>query len=172
MITRSKSGIFKPRVLIPEIEPSTITLALQDSKWFNAMKEEYLALTRNQTWDLVPLPPHRKAIGSKWIFKLKYKPYGTISKHKARLVARGFSQQEGLDYTEMFSPVIKPVNIRIILSIALTKGWPIRQIDVNNAFLNGSLKEDIYIYIYIYMKQPGGFNIQHPTLVCRLKKAI
>nr|KYP47250.1 hypothetical protein KK1_031122 [Cajanus cajan] len=146
MITRSKSGIFKPRVLIVETEPSTVTLALQDLKWFNAMKEEYLALTRNQTWDLVPLPPHRKAIGSKWIFKLKYKPDGTISQHKARLVARGFSQQEGLDYTETFSLVIKPVTIRIILSIALTKGWPIRQIDVNNAFLNGTLKEDIYIY--------------------------
>nr|KYP38945.1 hypothetical protein KK1_039777 [Cajanus cajan] len=78
MITRSKSGIFKPRVLIAETEPSTITLALQDSKWFNALKEEYLALTRNQTWDLVPLPPHRKAIGSKWTFKLKYKLDETI----------------------------------------------------------------------------------------------
>nr|KYP60411.1 hypothetical protein KK1_022816 [Cajanus cajan] len=109
MIIRSKSGIFKPTVFIVETEPSTVALAIQDPKWFNAMKEKYLALTRNQTWDLVPLPPHRKAIGSKWIFKLKYKPEGTISKHKARLVARGFSQQKGLDYTEIFSPVIKPV---------------------------------------------------------------
>lgn len=84
------------------------------------MQEEYNALMRNGTWTLVELPQGRKAIGSKWVFRLKENPDRSINKSKARLVAKGFNQQEGLDFNETFSPVVKPVTIRLILTLALT----------------------------------------------------
>lgn len=115
---------------------------------------------------MVALPPHRKAIGCKWVFRVKENPDGSINKHKARLVANGFHQQPGFDYTETFSPVVKPTTIRIILTLALSNGWPLQQLDVNNAFLNGDLDEEVY------MEQPPGFISQDSSLVCRLHKAL
>nr|KYP45413.1 hypothetical protein KK1_033046 [Cajanus cajan] len=95
MTTRAKVGIFKPRVLLATSEPTTTTQVLATQHWKQAMHDEYNALMKNYTWDLVSLPPGRKAITCKWIFKNKYKPDGSILKHKARLVARGFNQQQG-----------------------------------------------------------------------------
>nr|KYP66596.1 Retrovirus-related Pol polyprotein from transposon TNT 1-94 [Cajanus cajan] len=166
MVTRGKVGIFKPKAMVAEMEPTTVREAFQSPQWVQAMHEELNALVKNQTWDLVPLPPHRKPVGSKWIFRLKHNPDGSISKYKARVVARGYTQQHGLDYQETFSPVVKHVTIRVILSIALSKGWSIRQVDINNAFLNGTLQE------VVYMKPPEGFHTSNPNLVCRLKKAL
>ena len=166
MITRAKVGIRKPKVYTASLEPKTAKQALSIPHWKQAMDEEYAALMRNKTWELVQLPPNRVAIGSKWVFRTKYNPDGSIQKYKARLVAQGFNQRQGFDYTETFSPVIKPTTIRLILSLALAKGWPIRQLDVNNALLHGDLQEDVF------MLQPHGYEVGDSNLVCKLTKAL
>lgn len=139
MQTRSKFSIFKPKAFSATKEPSTVQEALQIEHCKAAMRDELLALERNSTWSLVPLPPKRKVIGCKWIFKVKENLDGTIHKYKARLVAKGFHQIPGFDFNETFIPVVKPATIRIILTIAITNGWNIRQLDVTNAFLNRDL---------------------------------
>ncbi|WJX57421.1 hypothetical protein P8452_42986 [Trifolium repens] len=115
--------------------------------WQNrqSMQAEYKALMDNQTWSLVPLPPHRRAIRCKWIFRFKENTDGSVNKYKARLVAQGFSQTAGFDFTETFSPVIKPATVRIILTLAVTFKWQVQQIDIKNAFLNGVLQEEVYM---------------------------
>jgi hypothetical protein len=143
MITHSKNHIFKPCQLnlttkhpLPvTLEPSCVSQALQHPEWRAVMSAEFTALTSNGTWELVPPSLHQNLVGCKWVFRLKRKPDGSIDRYKARLVAKGFHQRPGLDYTEMFSPVIKPTTIRIVLCLALQHGWPITQLDVNNAFL-------------------------------------
>lgn len=123
-------------------------------------------MLNNKTCSLVELPPNRQAIGCRWVFRVKENADGTINKYKARLVAKGYHQQFGFDFNETFSPVVKPVTIRIILTLALTYGWPLQQIDVNNVFLNDLLDEEIY------MVQPPGFTDSNKTLVCKLNKAL
>ncbi|KAH9646728.1 retrovirus-related pol polyprotein from transposon RE1 [Citrus sinensis] len=170
MVTRSKAGIFKPKSYLAvsqELEPTSVKLALSDPKWKQAMQAEFDALQVNETWELVPKEAAQKIIGNKWVFRIKYNPDGSISKHKARLVAKGFHQTPGVDFFETYSPVVKPCTIRVILSLAVMNHWPIRQLDVNNAFLNGILSEEVF------MSQPEGFlHPQFPTHVCKLKKAL
>lgn len=129
------------------------------------MKTEFNALLHNNTWSLVPLPSNRQAIGCKWVFRVKENPDGSINKYKACLVAKGFHQQHGFDYTETFSPVVKPVTVRTVLA-AVTKQWVIQQLDINNTFLNGFLTEEVY------MSQPPGLESSDKTLVCKLHKAL
>nr|KYP74150.1 hypothetical protein KK1_006817 [Cajanus cajan] len=109
MQTRSKSGISKPKlyssILLVESEPKSARQALKDPKWLAAMQQEYNALINNNTWTLVNLPQNRKAIGCKWVFRIKENPDGTVNRYKARLVAKGFHQQPGFDFNETFSPV-------------------------------------------------------------------
>jgi hypothetical protein len=127
------------------------------------MQEEFDALIHNNTWKLVPPKPGRNLMDCKWIFKIKRHADGSIECHKGRQVAKWFSQRYGLDYAKTFSPVIKPTTVRLILSIAVSKGWGIHQADTKNAFLNGELQETVY------MKQPSGFiNTTHPQHVCQL----
>ncbi|KAJ0595371.1 putative RNA-directed DNA polymerase [Helianthus annuus] len=148
------------------LETSTHTQAMKDPEWRHAMDLEYNALIQNHTWELVPRTTQHP-IGCKWVFRIKRKPDGTIDKYKARLVAKGFHQQYGKDYHDTFSPVTKPVTIRTVLSIALSKGWSLRQLDVNNAFLHGTLHEDVF------MIQPPGFtNSKFPNHICKLKKSL
>ncbi|KAK9207149.1 hypothetical protein WN943_017434 [Citrus x changshan-huyou] len=170
MVTRAKSGIFKPKTYLTatqDLEPVSVKAALIDTKWKMAMPEEYNALQKNGTWTLVPAETATKLVGNKWVFRVKYNPDGSISKYKARLVAKGFHQTYGVDFFEIFSQVVKPCTVRIVLSLAVMQCWPVRQLDVNNAFLNGMLTEDVF------MPQPEGFiNSQFPTHVCKLQKAL
>ncbi|KAH9647737.1 retrovirus-related pol polyprotein from transposon RE1 [Citrus sinensis] len=172
MLTRSKAGIFKPKVylsalLAQQSEPTSVSKALSDPMWYKAMQEEYLALKANHTWDLVLPATPVKIVGNKWVFRIKYNSDGSVSRYKARLVANGFHQTHGVDYTETFSPVVKSSTIRVILSLAILNHWVIRQVDVNNAFLNGILIEDVY------MAQPQGFvDSTKPNHVCKLNKAL
>lgn len=151
-------------------EPQTLQQALSGSdaqQWKQAMDEEYESLTKNHTWQLVPLPPGRKAIGNKWVFKVKYHADGTVERYKARLVAKGYAQTHGIDYNETFAPVAKFTTIRSILAMAAMEDLEVHQMDVKTAFLNGDLEEDIY------MDQPEGYvSPQQQHLVCKLQKSL
>ena len=99
------------------------------------MGSEFISTTENHTWDLVSVTETMNIVGCRWVFTIKYHPDGSIDKYKARIVAKGFHQQQGIDYNDTFSPVIKATTIRIVLGLAVNNDWPIRQIDVNTAFL-------------------------------------
>jgi len=103
------------------------------------MQEEINALHAQGTWDLVPLPHAKNLVGCKWVYRLKKNADGSIARHKARLVAKGFGQEKGVDYNETFSPVVKPTTVRLVLALAAQFHWPLRQLDVKNAFLHGIL---------------------------------
>ncbi|CAN6485219.1 unnamed protein product [Victoria cruziana] len=100
------------------------------------MSDELSALENNNTWEIVDLPPGKKSIGCRWIFKVKTRSDGTLERYKARLVAKGYAQEYGLDYDETFVPVARMTSIRTLVSVASIKGWPIFQMDVKNVFLN------------------------------------
>lgn len=110
-------------------EPQSYDQAQSSPEWERAVDKELGALETNTTWTIGDLPPGKKAIGCKWVFKLKLNPNGTVERYKARLVAKGFHQKYGLDYTESFSPVAKLVTVRLIIAIAVSHGWSIHQID-------------------------------------------
>ena len=145
MVTRAKVVVFKPKVYTTRFEPASIKKALQDPQWLHAMKEEFSALIKNQTWTLVELPFHKALIDSKWVFHVKYNLDGSINKYKAHLVAKGYRQQEGYDFHEMFSPVVKPATMKMVLTIALSKHWPIHQTNFNNAFLNTYMRLSLWL---------------------------
>ncbi|KAG8087751.1 hypothetical protein GUJ93_ZPchr0010g8326 [Zizania palustris] len=148
-------------------EPVSYAEAAKFPEWRNAMTAEYDALMRNKTWHLIPREKHHNVVGCRWIFKVKHKADGTLDRYKARLVAKGFTQREGIDYGDTFSPVVKPTTVRLVLSLAVSRGWHLRQIDIQNAFLHGELTEEVY------MQQPPGFeNSQHPEYICKLDKAL
>lgn len=124
------------------------------------MHNEMDALRRNDTWELVPRPKFSNIVGSKWVFRTKYHSDGTIDRLKARVVAQGFTQVPGLDYSATFSPVVKATTVPIVLSLAILNKWHLHQLDVNNAFLNGYLTETFF------MEQPPGFiDSRFPTHV-------
>ena len=144
----------------------TFKQAQLNPHWRAAMQEEINSIHSNHTWTLVPLPPNTKAITSRWVFKTK-PGTGNQPRYKARLVARGFQQTSGVDFLETFAPVVRWETIRLLLAIAVHLNWPIHQLDVLTAFLNGILKEDVY------MVQPPGFikvGLEH--LVCKLHKSL
>ncbi|KAH9684823.1 retrovirus-related pol polyprotein from transposon RE2 [Citrus sinensis] len=170
MITRSKAGIFKPKIytaVLTHKEPDNVQEALNDSKWLQAMREEYDALIKNNTWTLVPRQADQHVVGNKWVYRVKYNTDGSVAKYKARLVAKGFQQVAGINYFETFSPVVKSATVRVILSLAVMNQWRIRQVDVNNAFLNGELTKEVF------MSQPDGFiDAQRSDFVCKLHKSL
>ncbi|KAM5555122.1 hypothetical protein ABKV19_023158, partial [Rosa sericea] len=142
--------------------------ALADPKWTQAMNEELEALQKNSTWDIVTMPAGKKTVGCRWVFTVKLKADGSIDRYKARLVAKGYTQRYGIDYEETFAPVAKINTVRILISLAANKDWPLHQFDVKNAFLNGNLEEEVYMDM-----PPGVKNLPYDTgKVCKLKKSL
>lgn len=116
------------------------------------MQNKYNALVANDTWELVPLPTNQKAIGCKWVFRMKLFNSWLLDNYKSMIIALSYLQEIGADFYEIFNPIIKHVTIWVVLSLALHFEWELRQVDVNNSFLNGDLEE------VVYMKQPTGFE--------------
>lgn len=109
------------------------------------MDEEIQAIEKNDTWELIKLPKGHKPIGVKWVYKTKRKANGDVERHKARLVVKGYSQRHGIDYDEVFAPVVRLETIRLIIALAAHNHWKIHQMDVKSAFLNGILEEEVYV---------------------------
>ncbi|KAM1221425.1 hypothetical protein ACFX2J_009089 [Malus domestica] len=148
------------------VEPNTFQEANLIPYWRKAMFEELQALEENCTWNIVQLPPGKKAVGSRWVYKTKLKADGSIERHKAWLVARGFTQTFGIDYKETFIPVAKMNIVRVLLSVAINCGWSLYQMDVKNDFLHGELQEKVY------MQVPPGYSPAKDGMVWKLHKAI
>ncbi|MGZ5510499.1 MAG: reverse transcriptase domain-containing protein [Nitrososphaeraceae archaeon] len=148
--------------------PQSYKKAIQSSEseqWKNACNEEYKSLIDNNTWTLVPRPSDRIVIPGRWVFAYKYDADSKPIKYKARFVAKGFKQIYGLDYDEVFAPVVRFKSIKMLLSIAAQFNLELKQIDFKTAFLNASLEHEIYV------EQPEGY-IQDKNLVCKLNKAL
>eukprot|EP00253_Pinus_taeda_P009397 PITA_09397 len=131
--------------LSTNFEPTSFKEATSHYEWKEAMKKEYDAFIKNDTWKLVDPPLGTKPIGCKWVYRNKYKADGSLEKHKARHVENGFAQKEGVDYKETFSPTTKWATIWTLFALAAQNGWKVHQMDVKTAFLNGDLKENVFM---------------------------
>src|ERR1044072_7743493 len=147
--------------------PRNIQEALQQPEWAAAVTEEVQALVKNGTWEITTIPEGKRPVGCKWIFSIKYNADGSINRYKARLVAKGFTQSYGVDYEETFAPVAKLNSVRVLLSLAANLDWPLHQLDIKNAFLNGELEEEVYMQI-----PPGLESTNNSDKVCKLRKSI
>ncbi|GJS30316.1 zinc finger, CCHC-type containing protein [Tanacetum coccineum] len=148
-------------------EPVTYAEASKRREWVKAMDSELASIEKNNTWSLVNLPKNRKAIGLKWVYKVKRDPSGKILKYKARIVAKGYVQKYGVDYDEVFAPVARIETVRVILALAGSNGWRVHHLDVKSAFLNGKLEDEVYV------SQPEGYKKEGETKkVYRLSKAL
>lgn len=176
-VTRAQRGIRKRKeytdgtvrygFLIETGEPVNLQEVVSNRNWKVAMDKEFTALMYNKTWHLVPPVQEKNMIDCKWVYKIKRKSDGSIDRYKARLVAKGFKQRYGIDYEDTFSPVVKAATVRLILSITVSNGWSLRQLDVQNAFLHGYLEEEVY------MRQPPGYEDKvQPHYLCKLDKAL
>ena len=151
-------------------EPKTFSEAMTGpwaSEWHTAAQEEYDSLTKMGVWELQELPPGRKAIGNKWVFKVKRDADGTIKRFKARLVAQGFLQRFSVDYTETYAPVASLGVTRLLIAAAVYRGWHVHQADIETAYLNGDVEEEIYMVQPLGFIKPGEEN-----KVCRLKRSL
>src|SRR5713101_7790223 len=141
-----------------EYYPKTYEKSVGYPIWKSSMNEEFNSLQKSNTWELVDLPPGRKLVQCKWVYKTKFAADGSPLKYKAILVAKGYSQVHGINYNETFAPVAKMDSIRLALAIAASRKWEVHHMDVKHAFQNGDLTEEIY------MQQPQGFST-NPSLV-------
>ncbi|KAI9153710.1 hypothetical protein LWI28_015433 [Acer negundo] len=150
-----------------QIEPKKVDEALNDEFWVLAMQKELNQFERNEVWTLVPRPKTTNVIGTKWIYRNNSDEDGNIMRNKARLVAQGYSQIEGIDFEERFAPVARLESIRLLLSISFVHKFKLHQMDMNSVFFNGFLQEELFV------EQPKGFmDAHHPNHVYRLKKAL
>lgn len=140
--------------------------ALKVLEWKEAIFEEMKALEKNTTWEPVYLPKGKTVVGCKWVFNVKYSSNGSLERYKARLVAKGFTQMYGIDYSETLSPVAKLDTVQVLLFVAANLDWPLFQLDVKNAFLDGDLEDEVY------MEPPPGFTEKFGGKVCRFKKSL
>jgi hypothetical protein len=175
--TQAQHGISKPknytygtiRYAFTSVtgEPETLGEAFEDGNWWQAMDNKIQALHKNKERHLIPPSEKVNVIYSKWVYKVKKKLDGSIDRYKACLVAKGFKQRYGIDYDDTFSPVVKAATIRLILSIAVSNDWSLRQLDVHNAFLHGVIEEDVFV------RQPPVYEDKlHPHYLCKLDKTI
>ena len=152
-----------------EIEPQLYKEAMGlplANKWTDACLEEFNWHLANGTWTLVELPPGMKAIGSKWVFRIKHNADGSIERFKARLVAQGFSQRPGQDYFETYASTMRHATIRTVLALAAIEDLELRSVDISHAFTNSDVDAELY------MKQPEGFKQGGSNMVCRLNKSL
>ncbi|GJR27849.1 retrovirus-related pol polyprotein from transposon TNT 1-94 [Tanacetum coccineum] len=152
---------------ISTIEPKNVNEALGDESWIVAMQEELNQFVANDVWELVPQPRNMTIIGTKWVFRNKLDENGIVSRNKARLVAQGYNQQEGIDYDETYAPVARLESIRILLAYACALDFKLFQMDVKSAFLNGFINEEVYV-----AQPPGFIDFEKPDHVYKLKKAL
>jgi hypothetical protein len=150
-----------------EKEPTFFEEAIQKKEWADAMIEEYQSIIKNDVWEIVLGPKRKDVVSFKWLFKIKHAADGSIEKYKARFVARGFSQKEGIDYEETFVPVARYTSIRTIIALATKIKSKLHKMNIKTAFLNGVIEEEVYI------EQPQGFEVEDgKSHVCKLKKAL
>jgi hypothetical protein len=151
---------------VSSIEPYRIEDALRDPDWVMAMQEKLNNFTRNDVWHLVPRP-NQNVVGTKWVFHNKQDEHGVVTRNKARLVAKGYSQVKGLDFDETYAPVARLESIHILLGYATYDGFKLYQMDVKSAFLNGPIKEEVYV------EQPLSFeDSEYPNHVYELSKTL
>ncbi|KAL5777869.1 hypothetical protein ACOSP7_010795 [Xanthoceras sorbifolium] len=149
------------------VDPIHFEDTVKSEKWRQAMDVEMAAIKRNDTWELTELPEGGKKIGVKWVYKTKFNENGEVDKYKAWLVVKGYSQQHGVDYTEVFAPVARMETIRLVVACAAQRGWDIYQLDVKSAFLYGELNEEVFV------QQPCGYIQKgHEHKVYKLKKTL
>ncbi|GKD62305.1 putative ribonuclease H-like domain-containing protein [Tanacetum coccineum] len=152
---------------LSQIEPKKVTQALTDPSWIEAMQDELLQFRLQKVWRLVDLPKGKHAIGTKWVYRNKKDERGIVVRNKARLVAQGYTQEEGIDYDEVFAPVARIEAIRLFLAYASFMGFIVYQMDVKSAFLYGTIEEEVYVC------QPPGFeDPQFPDKVYKVEKAL
>ncbi|XP_076897168.1 putative mitochondrial protein AtMg00820 [Bidens hawaiensis] len=145
MTTRSKAYHALTSATIYPI-PTSYAKAFADPHWVHAMQTEFSALQVNDTWELVPRPDDRPVILCMWLFQHKFQSDGSLERYKERMVVNGKSQTVGIDCEDTFSPAVKPATIRTVLSIAVSRSWPIHQLDVKNALLHGHLNETVFMH--------------------------
>ena len=187
MTTRARDGIVQPNpryddyvmtadvealeiteiCLVAAEEPASVDAALNEACWRRAMDDELASIQSNGTWKLTTLPAGHRAIGLKWVFKVKKDPAGNVIKYKARLVAKGYAQRQGVDFDEVFAPVARMETVRLLLALAAHCGWQVHHMDVKSAFLNGDLAEEVYVH-----QPPGFINSGEEHKVLRLHKAL
>ncbi|GJW41097.1 retrovirus-related pol polyprotein from transposon TNT 1-94 [Tanacetum coccineum] len=152
---------------VSTMEPRNVKEEMTDPRWIDSMQEELLQFKRLDVWELVPLPNNIKPLTLKWLFKNKHDEENMVIRNKTRLVARGYRQEEGIAFEESFAPVAKMEAIKIFLAYVAHKSFIVFQMDVKIGFLNGSLKEDVYV-----CQLEGFIDADHPSHVYKLKKAL
>jgi hypothetical protein len=164
--TRSCLAHFCEHYSFVSSEPYRVEDALRDSDWVLAMQEELNNFMRNEVWHLVPRP-NQNVVGTKWVFRNKQDEHGVVTRNKARFVAKGYSQVEGLDFGETYAHVARLESIRILLTYATYHGFKLYQMDVKSAFLNGPIKEEVYVEL-----PPSFEDSEYPNHVYKLSKAL